>query len=405
MYRGIWTAALLLAVTTAGWAQANPPKGAAGKVDQADVDAAIKKGAEFLKSRGGGFSDSFLQSELVVLTLLHADVPVNEAPLEEGIKWVKGLDVEKLGFRDKVYRIGIASMALWSLSAQTNQEKLAQFAYFLVANQGEQGEWDYGVNVELPKELKPPDEPGAIVSGGEGGTVKLPPKKPGGGSQVQKRIPINPKRIGTDHDYSNMQYALLGLRACAEAGCVIPEKTWKDALKNLEAGQFPEGAWGYAWLMPANMAPGTTLTHGDKPYGSMTCSGLCGTIICRHFLKEDWKKDKKVAKAKEWIGKNFSVEEHPKYDQTGGIPMAGGKKQFYYYYLYSLERAGMLADTEVFGGHDWYNEGAKVLLAQQQADGSWPDDEMKNGNIDDTCFAILFLRRATQPIVPKRISK
>ncbi|MEK7867137.1 MAG: prenyltransferase/squalene oxidase repeat-containing protein [Planctomycetota bacterium] len=405
MDRGIRTVALLLAVTTAVWAQANPPKGGAGKVDQAAVDAAIKKGAEFLKSRGGGFSEGFPQSELVVLTLLHADVPVNESPLEEGIKWVRELDVEKIGFRDKTYRIGMASMALWSLSAQNNQQKLAQFAYFLVANQGPQGEWDYGQCVELPKELKPPEEPGAIVSGGgEGGTVKLPPKKAGGGSQVQKKIPINPKRIGKDNDYSNTQYALLGLRACAEAGCVIPEKTWKDALKNLEAGQFPEGGWGYAWLTPENMDPNATLVHGagEEPYGSMTCSGLCGLVICRHYIKEDWKKDKKVQKAKEWIGKNFSVEEHPNYK---GRPMAGGKKQFYYYYLYALERAGMLADTEAFGKHDWYNEGATVLLAQQQADGSWPDDELKNGNIDDTCFAILFLKKATQPIVPKRISK
>lgn len=405
MNRGIWTAAALLAATTALWAQANPPKGKPGQVDQAAVDAAIKKGAEFLKANGGRFSDGFPQSELVVLTLLHADVPVNEAPLEQGIEWVKGLDVEKLEFRDKTYRIGMASMALWSLSAQNNQQKLAQFAYFLVANQGPQGEWDYGTNVELPKELKPPEEPGAIVSGGgEGQVAKVPPKKPAGGSQVMKKIPVNPKRIGKDNDYSNTQYALLGLRACAEAAIQIPEKTWKDALKNLEAGQFPEGGWGYSWVTPDNMAPGSTLVHAkdEEPYGSMSCSGLCGLIICRHYIKEDWKKDKKVLKAREWIGKHFSVEEHPNYK---GRPMAGGKKQFYYYYLYALERAGMIADTEVFGNHDWYNEGAKVLLAQQQADGSWPDDELGNGNIDDTCFAILFLRKATQPIVPKRISK
>ena len=64
----------------------------------------------------------------------------------------------------------------------------------------------------------------------------------------------------------------------------------------------------------------------------------------------------------------------------------------HYYYLYGLERAGMLYGTEKFGNHNWYNEGANFLLSKQGADGKW-------GNRKNTCFAILFLRKATRALV------
>ena len=81
-------------------------------------------------------------------------------------------------------------------------------------------------------------------------------------------------------------------------------------------------------------------------------------------------------------------------------------KQFPYYYIYALERAGVLYGTEKFGDHEWYPDGAKRLLKQQDKDGSWSDGKnwgsALKGNdriISDTCLAILFLCRATRPLV------
>jgi hypothetical protein len=75
-----------------------------------------------------------------------------------------------------------------------------------------------------------------------------------------------------------------------------------------------------------------------------------------------------------------------------------------YYYMYGLERTGILFGTEKFGTRDWYAEGAQLLLKNQNAEGSWgraaqakPDDKGKS--TQDTCFAILFLRRATRALV------
>jgi hypothetical protein len=66
-----------------------------------------------------------------------------------------------------------------------------------------------------------------------------------------------------------------------------------------------------------------------------------------------------------------------------------------------LERAGELFGTERFGDHEWYPEGALVILDAQEADGSWFRDghgSHVSGRESDTCWAILFLKRATRPL-------
>jgi hypothetical protein len=92
-----------------------------------------------------------------------------------------------------------------------------------------------------------------------------------------------------------------------------------------------------------------------------------------------------------WLSKNYSVEKNP-----------GQGSGWHYYYLYGLERVGAFTGLQHIGKHDWYREGAEVLLKAQQADGRWPwpeGPEMAKASSDmiETCFALLFLRRATVP--------
>jgi hypothetical protein len=61
---------------------------------------------------------------------------------------------------------------------------------------------------------------------------------------------------------------------------------------------------------------------------------------------------------------------------------------FQYPYLWAIERYGGLTNQPKLGGRDWYAEGAEWLIEGQLPGGDW-------GKTEDTCFALLFLRRAT----------
>src|SRR5262249_37248242 len=64
----------------------------------------------------------------------------------------------------------------------------------------------------------------------------------------------------------------------------------------------------------------------------------------------------------------------------------------FYYFLWSLERAAVAYSLDRIGGKDWYTWGADFLVADQEKDGSWQGVHGSYGA--DTCFALLFLRRA-----------
>jgi hypothetical protein len=60
------------------------------------------------------------------------------------------------------------------------------------------------------------------------------------------------------------------------------------------------------------------------------------------------------------------------------------------YFLWSVERVGVVFDLKTINGKDWYNWGADIIMQFQRPDGSWND---RFPGICDTCFALLFLKR------------
>ena len=95
-----------------------------------------------------------------------------------------------------------------------------------------------------------------------------------------------------------------------------------------------------------------------------------------------------------WMQHHYTVHVNPIIGPDGKArhappPTIGGPN--HYYYLYGLERASILGRIRMYGEHDWYEEGAEIIMMDQLEDGSWSTGP----KLVDTCFAVLFLKRAT----------
>ncbi|MEW6742077.1 MAG: prenyltransferase/squalene oxidase repeat-containing protein [Planctomycetota bacterium] len=175
-------------------------------------------------------------------------------------------------------------------------------------------------------------------------------------------------------DLSNTQYAVLGLWAAERHGYHASRETWGRLLQALLQRQNEDGGFGYR--------------GGEVSTGRMTTSGITILTLARERIKGDGRFDKEwresegvLKRAWGYLERRFSVEGNP----TGASALTS---DWYFYYLYGLERVAAIAELRKIGEHDWYVEGAEQLVKRQAPGGEW-------GNMAETCFALLFLRRAT----------
>ena len=197
----------------------------------------------------------------------------------------------------------------------------------------------------------------------------------------------------SDFDLSNIQFALLGLHAATRCGVSIKPVVWVDALKFLldnqdRTGEPVEyranevrGKYRFEWIEPA-MARPFRYVPSYGPTGSMTSAGLCSMIICQNRLwrhrsfggKLRARTRDAIRDAMAWLQHNFHVDHNP-----------GWGGNWHGYYLYGLERAGILGRFRFLGQHDWYQRGGEHILKSKM--------HLTVGV--DSCFTLLFLKRAT----------
>lgn len=345
------------------------------------VEKALYKGGEYLKPRcrelvkaygdaapnpadNGMRTLSARPLSLIVYAMIHAGVAADDADLKAGIRFLETMDLSQ------TYDVSLAAMALADLDAKKYAGRLAEIAQWLCDQQCANGQWTYG-NFGAPP----------APSNGKKEPKTETPSPTGGDSKEIAKIKIAWKNNlvrAPSGDNSNTQYALLGLRACLQAAD-IPKLPWQQSLAWFRKTQHGTGSWHYG-------------AFGKIPgYGSMTVGGAASVAICMRALGmndelqlEKLKSQKEIRAAMEWIGAQFSVTANP------------GNGTWVYYWLYGVERAGMILGVAEFGKHDWYKEGSEMLLAAQDPNGSWTSATDPQKNVDnDTCFAILFLRKAT----------
>jgi len=245
-----------------------------------------------------------------------------------------------------------------------------------------------------------------------------------------------------DEDLSNTQYVLLALWAGSRCGYDIPvEKleaiarrllSWQEKtgpeVERVEdpepdaAPKAPTGDHRYAPPRPPREDPGAPRDRARGfPYtpeapvtGSMTTAGLSSLVIVKAMLLErkalqkelHVQLDRGIWDAIAWCQANFALDRNP-----------GMGRTWQYYYLYGLERAFVIMAKRMIGRHDWYREGATLMVGEQKDDGRWnPDGQVEQfgggpsggpspfrTDVLDTCFALLFLKRATlkpdQPVL------
>ena len=186
-------------------------------------------------------------------------------------------------------------------------------------------------------------------------------------------------------DLSTSQYGALGILAAQRAGLEVPREVYRNLLEGIlrnqsgselvnvqrKAGESGTGetrmaGWGYR----PDPAQGPTHT--------MTTAGLSIIAICQRGLEaKKGATDMSAANAGkrmglEWLHRNFSLQ-------------VGARN---YYYYYGLERVGALLGVDYIGGKHWYWEGSEVLVRSQDKQGKWANEA-------DTCFALLFLTKAS----------
>jgi hypothetical protein len=190
-------------------------------------------------------------------------------------------------------------------------------------------------------------------------------------------------------DHSNTQFALLGLHAAVQAGIDIPAHVWKRARHQLLRTQNRDGGWPYRREGPS--------------YGSMTAAGAADLIILGSTVAIPqergfrdgmapgcgrYKGSRPLLRALDWLGRNFRADQNPHCRPV---------KAWLYYWLYTVERCGILSGRRTFGEHDWYREGTEFLVRDQNDDGSWGSSPV------DTAFAVLFLAKGRKPLLIQKL--
>ena len=394
MARTVCCAMLIVALLpTLGWSQAPAP-------NESQITQARLKGVEFLKSKQlDEGSWEFAGHEvgvtaLCTLALLENGIPQSDSLIEKGHRYIKR-NTKELG---STYDIALAIVLLSRLDEYGNKQMIRDLGARLIAGQNVGGGWSYTC-------------PAKVTS-----LILANPES----------RPKAPEGVG---DNSCTQFAVLGLWTASRTGLDI-DQPMAAVARRFRTTQNSDGGWPYTSAV-ANAGDKTAIPN---PSGSaMTFAGLFSLTVARAnklrkqleereisgddkskssaagskkstagaTKKTDAKKDDKAddkkepaAETSEKSGETSTLMNDPIFSK--GLAKAGEFVQGAdeaRYFLWTIERLGVLLNLEKLGGVDWFAKGANILLKTQQPDGSWPEVHNDKG-LSQTAFSILFLRKA-----------
>jgi hypothetical protein len=329
------------------------------------VRVAIQRGVQFLKDREVRHTDGSGSWEidvnaapweggwtsLAMLALLNSGVPPDDPVIQRGLKTLRKIEPKK------TYVVGLQTMVFAQAGFGVDRDRIKTNVDWLLKSRLENG-WTYSA-------LR--DARGLA-------------------------------------DFSNTQYALLGLHEAIRVGIKIPEPDLKAIRAIYLKGQHPDGSWSYR------------VGDNSPSRMTMTAAGLCGLLITgmdlevgKQILRADgsaencgvYQDQKPVATALQWLGLFPAQLDDDSARHVLGYP---------FYCLYGVERAGRLSGQRFFGGHDWYRIGCEYLVRKQDPnDGSWEGGngfglDLDRAPIVATSFSLLFLSKGRTPVLLTKLA-
>ena len=180
-------------------------------------------------------------------------------------------------------------------------------------------------------------------------------------------------------DNSNTQFAILALWV-AQRHDVPLDRTLRLMVRRFETSQNVDGGWSYHYQYGGSLSEPRSI--------AMTCVGLLGLAVGHGLAQSAPPKlvqDPRILNGMAALGRNVGTP----VGAWQGLPMEN------LYFLWSVERVAVLYNLATIADKDWYRWGAEMLLANQQRRGCWTDGGYhKSTPAIDTCFALLFLKRA-----------
>ncbi len=381
-----------------------PPPTSLTEAEQQEVNKAIERGLEYLKKHApaGQVADNqmFGLYPLVGLTLLECGVPADDIVVANLAKWVRGATPKMT----KTYSLSLTILFLDKLGDAQDEPLIRRLAARLIAGQDEAGGWAYDCPAVTEAEgerfltyldthplnvsATGPAEPQVIRPGEPArGDTGRPAKSVSRGelAPVVRDRPVvtfDPSKQmpqWAKSDNSNTQFGVLGVWAAKRHGVPVGRSVALISAR-FRRSQNTDGSWGYEY-------------NSKRWRDSMTCAGLLGLAVARaEGSEQPAEKDPAISRGLQFLGK--------KVGKPGGVKKPGrGRPNTVHigadahgdlYFLWSLERVGVIYSLPTIGGKDWYAWGAELLIEAQNDNGSWVGGQ---GEVVDTCFALLFLRR------------